>query len=148
MTRAHRHRRSRHGRVWARRRIAVMFCCVVGLVGSLVSSPANAADMSPATVSISYTSPAGSFSPNGDGQDDQLIVVFCLDAAANVTATAADPHNAVVRTFVDRVSFSAGCHYSDVVWDGRGAGGALAADGRYDINLVAVNASGTPTTAT
>src|SRR5687767_3092629 len=106
------------------------------------------AEVVPATVTVSGTSPSGSFSPNGDNQDDTVTVPFCLSAPANVTAVAIDSNDSIVRTVVNAMSFPAGCNNGGVRWDGRTDVGALAPDGAYGVRLTALNASGTSTEAT
>src|SRR6478672_1681949 len=61
---------------------------VVLLAPLAMTAPAAAdtANTSPSTVTIDYISPR-TFSPNGDGYEDTTIIRFCLDSAANVTAT-------------------------------------------------------------
>ncbi|MGZ4790357.1 MAG: PKD domain-containing protein [Ilumatobacteraceae bacterium] len=86
------------------------------------------------------------FSPNGDGYDDSTQIRFCLDNAANVTATVTDSNDGQVRTFAYQASYPSGCQY--VTWDGHDDGGSVVADGTYDIKLTALNASGTPTSVT
>ncbi|MET7396462.1 PKD domain-containing protein [Dactylosporangium sp. NPDC005572] len=135
-----------------RRRAAWSAVVAVALAAVVSATPWPArpalAETTPATVSISSLSPAGSFSPNGDAIEDTVDVYFCLDAPANVTAVALDAAGTTVRTMVSTRSFAAGCHYGDVRWDGRADGGALAPDGTYVLRLTAMNASGQPTEAT
>jgi PKD repeat protein/flagellar hook assembly protein FlgD len=121
--------------------IAVVAALMIGSAGVPSAAPAQAG---PATVTISGTSPAGSFSPNGDGYDDTLSVSFCLDAGANVTATARDDAGERVRTLAQAVSYPATCGNS-VSWDGRDDAGAPVPDGTYTLELEAVNASGSHT---
>jgi VCBS repeat-containing protein len=114
------------------------------VVGSASVPSAAPAQAGPATVTISGTSPAGSFSPNGDGYDDTVNVNFCLDAGANVTATATDDAGERVRTIAQAVSYPATCGNS-ASWDGRDDAGTPVPDGTYTLELEAVNASGSPT---
>src|SRR4051794_21989097 len=101
------HAAAHHTR-WRRRppRSAILALIVGCVAAMLTMGPEVAqAETGPATVSVSGTSPRGAFSPNGDGFDDALDVLFCLDAAANVTATAIDATDTVVRTIASNVSF-------------------------------------------
>jgi len=122
---------------------------VAGLVVAAVAvtgfaSPA-VADAAPANVSIASVSPQ-TFSPNGDGYEDTTTIPVCLDRAANVTVRILSAQGASLRVLALQTSYTAGCQY--LTWDGRGDGGTVVADGRYDIDASAVNASGVPTTAT
>ena len=117
----------------------------MALTIALVGLPSAAmAQTGPATVTIQGISPSGSFSPNGDGYDDTVTVNFCLDRAANVTATVTNAAREVIRTLANGVSHPGTCG-SSLRWDGHDDSGAAAPDAKYTVNLEAVNASNTPT---
>src|SRR5436190_645196 len=79
-------------------------------------------DQGPATVTINQISPR-TFSPNGDSQEDSTSIDFCLDNAANVTATAANSSGVQIRTFAYQTSYPSGCQ--SLPWDGHDDGGSI-----------------------
>jgi flagellar hook assembly protein FlgD len=78
------------------------------------------------------------FSPNGDGYRDTYRQPFSLTEAATVTAAVRNATGGTVRTLT--VAGVAGAN--GVVWNGRTSSGAIAPDGRYQIDLVARDKAG------
>jgi flagellar hook assembly protein FlgD/PKD repeat protein len=127
-------------------RLLVAAVVAMGVLVSTGTGGSALAATIPATVSIQQVTPAD-FSPNGDGVEDTTTIYFCLDAAANLTATVTNSQGAVVRTFATSVSFPASCS-QHLSWDGTSDAGAQVPNGNYSANLSALNASGTATSDT
>ena len=73
------------------------------------------------------------FSPNGDGVHDTVMLSFRLTRAADVTATVVHAGSTVRSMRLGRLSAGA----RSATWDGRLGGGALAASGGYSIKVTA-----------
>lgn len=78
------------------------------------------------------------FSPNGDGRRDSTAVRFGLQQPA-VASLRIVQDGEVLRELLAGAPLEAGPH--TVTWDGRAAGGAPAADGRYGVVLEAAPAA-------
>lgn len=74
------------------------------------------------------------FSPNRDGRFDRAHASFRLKRTDEVTATVVDRAGDTVRVIARDRLLRAGRRL-EVAWDGRRAGGSLAADGTYRIRL-------------
>ncbi|MEV8517186.1 PKD domain-containing protein [Dactylosporangium sp. NPDC051484] len=122
--------------------VAAFFGGLFGL--AVASSAATAAE--PPTVAIDQGGSHRYFSPNGDAQSDELAVYYCLAAPANVTVTVEDAAGTRVRTVESDVSHPGGapCYgwNTAAVWDGRGDGGTVVADGVYTLRVHAVDGTG------
>jgi flagellar hook assembly protein FlgD/PKD repeat protein len=86
------------------------------------------------------------FSPDGDGQDDSVTVLYCLSRDASVTTTVTDAAGATVRTIAadNAVSGYPGCPgwNNAVAWDGRDDGGVVLPGGVYTVRVRAVDPAG------
>ncbi|HTT95140.1 MAG TPA: PKD domain-containing protein [Solirubrobacterales bacterium] len=80
------------------------------------------------------------FSPDEDGQEDQIGVSFSLTAPATTTITIADDHGEVVRTIEAGAERSQGGQYFS--WDGHDDGGATVPDGVYTYTITAAGPGG------
>jgi flagellar hook assembly protein FlgD/PKD repeat protein len=114
------------------RLIAVV--ATVAIVVGIAAIPAYA------SVQLTVFSQSQSFSPNADGQEDTLQVVYCLSEGANLDVVVKDNALTPVRTLESGVSHSAGC--DSVTWDGKNTSGAVVADGLYSLAFHASGASG------
>ena len=94
-----------------------------------------------ASIDVNVGWPSRSFSPNGDGQEDNVSVWYCLSEGANLDIVVKDASLNVVSTIESGVSHSGGCDY--VSWDGTNTAGAIVANGAYSLAFHASGASGT-----
>ena len=67
---------------------------LVTVLAVLLSVPQTA--HAETSLTLDATSSTARFSPNGDNQEDYVVLDFCLSAAANVTVTVAQDTGAVV----------------------------------------------------
>ncbi|WP_166680250.1 PKD domain-containing protein [Kribbella sp. VKM Ac-2566] len=85
------------------------------------------------------------FSPNGDGQDDDTEIYFCLSKNATVTITVADSTSALVRTLESAANRVGGNNCGPwnnfLPWDGKNDAGTVVPDGIYTLRVHAVDAS-------
>jgi len=75
------------------------------------------------------------FSPNSDGNLDEVVLVYGLSQDANVDVQVLDAGQQVVRTLIDAESQAQGQH--SVLWDGRSDQGAVVTDGEYTVRVEA-----------
>ncbi|MFO1521719.1 MAG: FlgD immunoglobulin-like domain containing protein [Kiritimatiellia bacterium] len=80
------------------------------------------------------------FSPNGDGFDDTLQVGFNLEQSAEVSLAVLGLDGTRLHAVTNAVALAAGWHTLE--WDGRGRGGRMLPDGRYQFELTPVYAGG------
>jgi flagellar hook assembly protein FlgD len=78
-----------------------------------------------------------SFSPNGDGQYDQLSVSYVLSKAAIVSIRIRNSSQAIVRTLVTDQARMGGSQVE--LWDGRSGQGTLVPDGIYTYTIEALD---------
>jgi flagellar hook assembly protein FlgD len=106
---------------------------------STAYSPAFTLDVSPPTASVraAYTA----FSPNNDGNQDEMIITQegSNEAAwqGTIRRVSASASEEPVRTFQ-----TSGVPVSSLVWDGLTDAGALAPDGEYSYELVSTDQAG------
>ena len=110
----------------------------VTAVGALVLGTLGVLPASAAPPDFTYTSPSRSFSPDGDGFEDEFDATFRLADAANVTITVEDDGGNVVSTLQNGQSTPRN-QYTYLEWDGRTEAGDLAPDGSYAVVIDAVN---------
>jgi len=85
------------------------------------------------------------FSPNGDLQEDEAYVSYCLSKNSTVLTTVTNAQNTVVRSIAaQEVNGYPSCYSANnyVGWDGRDDSGAVVPDGVYTVHLHAVDGSG------
>ena len=96
--------------------------------------PTNPLPSSPYSVPV--------FSPNGDGQLDQLRVFGELRQSATITARVfPDGITTAVRTIVEDMAFTAGI--MEILWGGRDDENQPVPDGKYQIVIEAIGGCGT-----
>jgi hypothetical protein len=108
------------------------------VAGGIVLGTVSVLPAAAAPPEFTYTSPPSTFSPDGDGFEDEFGVTFLLAAAANVTVTVEDDSGKVVATLQNGQS-TPGSPYQSFTWNGRTATGDIAADGRYVVVIDAVS---------
>ena len=82
-------------------------------------------------LSLASTSPATTFSPNGDGRTDTVSIGWQLDEAGTVEMAV---RNAAGSTVLSK-SASAAVGGGSTTWDGRSTSGAVVPDGLYTVRL-------------
>lgn len=87
------------------------------------------------TPSVTLSADQDLFSPNGDGQLDQMTAVYSLSEQAEVTAEVRNAAGQRIRTLTTDQPQPAGQHA--IAWDGRDTGGNLVPDGTYRLHIVA-----------
>jgi flagellar hook assembly protein FlgD len=97
-----------------------------------------ALDVTVPTLTATSPSTATVISPNGDKVADTLRTAFTASEAATLEVTVRDAAGTVVDSSEVHVGSGAGA----VIWDGRGASGAVLPDGTYAYQLVARDAAG------
>jgi flagellar hook assembly protein FlgD/lysophospholipase L1-like esterase len=85
------------------------------------------------------------FSPNGDGQEDQIGVYFELSAAAHVSVVVRNAQGGRVRLLESNASHPAGGQY--FTWDGHDDSGATVPDGVYTYKITAEGPGGSTASA-
>jgi flagellar hook assembly protein FlgD len=95
-------------------------------------SPSQLVALAPAATTIS------SFSPNGDGYRDTIVLTATASEPGSLAATVRDASGATFRTWNVATSGAP----TKVTWDGRDASGAVAPDGRYVVSVAPVDAGG------
>ena len=95
---------------------------------------------------VSWESGSSSFSPNGDGQEDELIAVFALTQSSDVTVTVRSAAGVLVRTLMSATPIDFGTR--PLTWDGRRDDGTMAPDGDYFLGVQAANPAATTPVAT
>jgi flagellar hook assembly protein FlgD len=88
--------------------------------------------------SITITAERRAFSPNGDGNTDEMVLIYGLAQDATVDIHVLNAAQQVIRTLGQAESKATGQH--SVVWDGRSDQGTVVTDGEY---MVRVTAKGT-----
>ena len=71
------------------------------------------------------------FSPNADGQNEQVQVRFKLNGDATLTVSITDAQGQVIKTLANQQTFTQGEH--NLTWDGTTDDGQPAPDGSYNI---------------
>ena len=102
------------------------------------------------TVVPTYYWEPQSFSPDGNGFEDDLNAGYCLSSDATVDVVVRNSANALVRTIETGTSVSAaagacgafGVLSSSFDWDGRNTGGTMVPDGLYHVIVTAHPATG------
>jgi flagellar hook assembly protein FlgD/PKD repeat protein/lysophospholipase L1-like esterase len=115
--------------------MAVVFLVAAAVAGAHTTVPPD----------VLVTSTDRAFSPNGDGQEDQVSVTYQLLLPSRVTVTITDENSEVVRTVDGGTDRPAGS--SSLSWDGRNGNGTTAPDGWYGYRIAAVSAAGNTTNA-
>jgi flagellar hook assembly protein FlgD len=119
----------------ARVRVAVVAVLGVFLAGMAIFGLARAAG----SLDITLLASERYFSPNGDEQEDAVVVGFCLSEAANMDIWVVSESGDRVRTVEDGVSHAggscAGSGQSRFEWDGKDDDGQVVADGVYTAHL-------------
>lgn len=87
------------------------------------------------TPSVTLSTDQELFSPNGDGQLDQMTAVYELSERAEVSAEVVNPAGQKIRTLMTNRPQTAGQHA--IAWDGRDNGGNVVPDGTYQLHIVA-----------
>ncbi|GAA3031594.1 PKD domain-containing protein [Actinokineospora globicatena] len=84
------------------------------------------------------------FSPNGDGQEDTVVVRHCLSLPAAVSATVTNQAGVVVRSLpaVDTVPAPRCRTLDSVSWDGKNDTGQVVPDGEYTVRVRATGGTG------
>jgi PKD repeat protein len=122
----------------------------VSLIGGaflalLATEPAHAEPADTAPV-VSWGVSPRYFSPNGDGQEDEIGLAFCLSQSANVDLWVTGPDGTRVRTLESAVSHGGGsCPFGAnnyITWDGHTDTGTTVPDGTYTVHLSATNTGG------
>jgi PKD repeat protein/flagellar hook assembly protein FlgD len=105
------------------------------LAGMAMFGLARAAE----SVDVTVLMPERYFSPDGDGQEDDIAVTYCLSKAANVDVWIAEGSGVRVRTIESGVSHVGGsCNWweqSSFGWDGKDDAGEVVPDGVYTAHL-------------
>ncbi|WP_026421932.1 PKD domain-containing protein [Actinokineospora inagensis] len=96
------------------------------------------------TPHISLRTGSNYFSPNGDGQEDTILVGYCVDLKATGTATVVDQAGSTVRTLtpVDATQCTRNHPLNYATWDGKNDAGVVAADGVYTLHIKVTGATG------
>jgi flagellar hook assembly protein FlgD len=92
-----------------------------------VIEPLNV-DFTPPVVDIIVENPY--FSPNGDGNRDDVVVVLDADEAITWTGDVLDPTGARIR------DISSADPETFITWDGKNSGGVAQGEGTYSLSLV------------
>ncbi|MCP4448723.1 MAG: PKD domain-containing protein [Myxococcales bacterium] len=92
---------------------------------------------SPAPSSVTLT--ASPFSPDGDGDGEEIVISLVADAAATAIVAKIQRGDTVVRTLLETVD-GAGTYL--LRWDGRDSSGRVVPDGHYSVLLRTENAEG------
>jgi len=85
--------------------------------------------------SITITADRRAFSPNGDGNLDEAVLIYGLAQGATVNIQVLNVGQQVIRTLALDESKASGQH--SVVWDGRSDQGAVVTDGEYTVRIEA-----------
>jgi len=85
--------------------------------------------------SISINVERGAFSPNGDGNVDEIALIYGLAQEASVNVRVLNVGQQVIRTLAEDEPQAAGQH--SVLWDGRSDQGAVVTDGEYTVRVEA-----------
>jgi PKD repeat protein/flagellar hook assembly protein FlgD len=131
--------RARSRRIVAAAALIVAF--MLAIIDSVAIVPASAQ-----AATVTWASSSRSFSPNGDGQEDQLDLAVLLSSAANATVVILDSSGKVIRSAVVGQSLPAGYNYLSA-WDGRADDGQIVADARYTARVSVVDAADQTSTA-
>ena len=118
--------------------LAVRPLAALALLAAL-AAPARAADGDPAATVADLAVQPAALSPNGDGSGDAVAVAFANAVEQDVLVYVGDRLGQVVRTLHSGM-LPAGP--VAVTWDGRGADGAVVADGAYDVVVEAHHPDG------
>jgi len=73
------------------------------------------------------------FSPNGDGFDDELEIGYTLESKATVTLRLLRKDGSVLKVLAENVEQEPG--WLTLRWDGRGQDGEIVPDGKYDFEI-------------
>ncbi len=92
---------------------------------------------------VTVTTGQRAFSPNGDNNLDELVLVYGLSQDAAVTIQVLGANQQVVRTLVQEETQVSGQH--SVLWDGHNDAGAVVTDGEYTVRIAAKGAARTAT---
>jgi|YNPBryantNP2012_1023418.scaffolds.fasta_scaffold00219_22 flagellar hook assembly protein FlgD len=130
---------SRHRRAVPVRRfniVPVLAIIVIGAIGAALTLlfPMDWVHTPKVTLATEWSA----ISPNGDGNQDTLPIVYSISEDATVTIDVLDENQALVRVLVEEQPQPAGQH--TVVWDGLDRVGQALPDGKY---LVRVSARAT-----
>ena len=82
-------------------------------------------------LSLASTSPAPTFSPNGDGRSDTVSIGWQINEAGTVEMAVRNAAGATVATRSAAAALGAG----STTWDGRSSSGAVVPDGLYTVRL-------------
>jgi flagellar hook assembly protein FlgD len=85
--------------------------------------------------SITITTERQAFSPNGDGNVDQVVLIYGLSQDATVNIQVLSVNEQVIRALAEDELQASGQH--SVLWDGRSGVGAVVADGEYTVRIEA-----------
>ena len=89
--------------------------------------------------SVTMVAEQQAFSPNNDGNVDDVALIYGLAQDANVNVLVLDASDQVVRTLFENDSQVNGQH--SVLWDGRSDQGAVVTDGAYTVRVEAKGAA-------
>jgi flagellar hook assembly protein FlgD len=89
--------------------------------------------------SVTMVAEQQAFSPNNDGNVDDVALIYGLAQDASVNVRVLDAGEQVVRTLFEGESQVSGQH--SVVWDGRSDQGAVVTDGEYIVRVEAKGAA-------
>lgn len=89
--------------------------------------------------SVTITAEQQAFSPNGDGNVDEAVLIYGLAQDATVNVQVLDAAQSIVRTLAAEESQAQGQH--SVLWDGRSTQGAVVTDGEYTVRVEAQGAA-------
>ncbi len=87
---------------------------------------------------VNINTDQGVFSPNFDGNFDQVTIYYNISNDAQVTVEARNNLGQTVRALLTDLKQTAGQH--TLTWDGRDTGGNVAPDGAYTIQILAAGA--------
>jgi flagellar hook assembly protein FlgD len=92
--------------------------------------------------SVTMAAERQAFSPNGDGNLDEVVLIYGLSQDASVNVQVLDAGQQVIRSLAEGEPQTTGQH--SVLWDGRSDQGAVVIDGEY---MVRVDAKSTARSA-
>jgi flagellar hook assembly protein FlgD len=119
----------------SRRALVALVAVCTGVVPAVCASVARADGLQ-----VTYHSASAEFSPNGDGQEDQADLSYCVSAPATVTTTITPEGSpVVVKTLESMQPRDDTCSTArSVTWNGTDDLGAGVPDGRYTVHVRAV----------
>ncbi len=108
--------------------------------GPLNTSGTIAVDTTPGQLHALTPGPATalSFSPNGDGYRETIVLTATTSEPGSLVATVRDGDGATLKSW----TVTAGIGPTSIAWDGRDSGGTIAPDGRYTVSVAARDAGG------